>query len=37
MARASCGSIPLVTADGRGYVYTYHRLLTDLYLVEGLK
>jgi len=28
---------PLVTADGRGYVYTYHRLLTDLYLVAGLK
>jgi eukaryotic-like serine/threonine-protein kinase len=28
---------PLVTPDGRGYVYTYHRLLTDLYLAEGLK
>jgi hypothetical protein len=28
---------PLVTADGRAYVYTYHRRLTDLYLVEGLK
>jgi hypothetical protein len=28
---------PLLTADGRGYVYTYHRLLTDLYLVDGLK
>ena len=28
---------PLLTADGKGYVYTYHRLLTDLYLVDGLK
>jgi Tol biopolymer transport system component len=28
---------PLVTPDGRGYVYTYHRLLSDLYLVYGLK
>ena len=28
---------PLVTPDGRGYVYTYHRLLTDLYLVDGLE
>jgi hypothetical protein len=28
---------PLVTGDGRGYVYTYHRLLSDLYLVLGLK
>ena len=28
---------PLLTADGRGYVYTYHRLLTDLYLVDGLR
>lgn len=28
---------PLVTPDGRGYVYTYHRLLTDLYLAEGLR
>lgn len=28
---------PLVTSDGRGYVYTYHRVLSDLYLVEGLK
>jgi len=26
---------PLVTSDERGYVYTYHRLLTDLYLVDG--
>ena len=28
---------PLVTPDGRGYVYTYKRLLTDLYLAEGLR
>jgi hypothetical protein len=28
---------PLVTPDGRAYVYTYHRLLSDLYLVLGLK
>jgi DNA-binding winged helix-turn-helix (wHTH) protein/Tol biopolymer transport system component len=28
---------PMVTADGSAYVYTYHRLLTELYLVEGLK
>ena len=28
---------PLVTPDGSGYVYTYHRLLNDLYLVDGLK
>lgn len=28
---------PLITPDGRGYVYTCHRLLTDLYLVDGLK
>jgi len=28
---------PLVTPDGRGYVYTYHRHLTDLYLAEGLR
>jgi len=27
----------LVTPDGRGYVYTYHRVLSDLYLVDGLK
>jgi hypothetical protein len=27
---------PLITPDGRGYVYTYHRQLTDLYLVDGL-
>jgi hypothetical protein len=28
---------PLVTPDGRGYVYNYYRLLSDLYLVYGLK
>lgn len=28
---------PLVTPDGRGYVDTYHRVLSDLNLVEGLK
>ena len=26
-----------VTPDGRYYVYTYPRDLSDLYLVEGLK
>ncbi|HEY3123942.1 MAG TPA: hypothetical protein VGK70_07730, partial [Thermoanaerobaculia bacterium] len=25
------------TADGKSYVYTYNRILSDLYLVEGLK
>jgi DNA-binding winged helix-turn-helix (wHTH) protein/Tol biopolymer transport system component len=28
---------PLITPDGRGYVYNYYRRLTDLYLVEGLQ
>jgi DNA-binding winged helix-turn-helix (wHTH) protein/dipeptidyl aminopeptidase/acylaminoacyl peptidase len=28
---------PLVTGDGRSYVYTYHRALSDLYLVLGLR
>jgi hypothetical protein len=27
----------LVTPDGKNYVYTYRRILSDLYLVEGLK
>lgn len=27
----------LITPDGRFYVYTYRRVLSDLYLVEGLK
>lgn len=27
----------LLTRDGKAYVYSYRRLLTDLYLVEGLK
>ena len=26
-----------LTRDGKAYVYSYRRLLTDLYLVEGLK
>ena len=26
-----------VTRDGKAYVYSYRRMLTDLYLVEGLK
>lgn len=26
-----------ITADGKTYVYGYHRNLADLYLVEGLK
>jgi hypothetical protein len=25
------------TPDGKTYVYTYARILSDLYLVEGLK
>ncbi len=28
---------PLLTPDGRFYAYSYARLLSDLYLVEGLK
>jgi DNA-binding winged helix-turn-helix (wHTH) protein/dipeptidyl aminopeptidase/acylaminoacyl peptidase len=28
---------PLVTPDGRAYVYTYQRWLTDLYVVDGLE
>jgi WD40 repeat protein len=28
---------PRLTGDGTSYVYTYHRLLTDLYLVLGLR
>lgn len=27
----------LLTRDGRAYVYSYRRLLTDLHLVQGLK
>ena len=27
----------LVTADGKGYAYCYARLLSDLFIVEGLK
>ena len=27
----------LITADGKGYVYCYARLLSDLFIVEGLK
>jgi hypothetical protein len=27
----------LVSADGKSYVYGYRRILSDLYLVEGLK
>ena len=37
IAPASSGWTRSSPPDGRGYVYTYHRLLTDLYLVEGLK
>jgi len=25
----------VVTPDGRGYAYTWHRAVSDLYLVEG--
>jgi hypothetical protein len=25
----------VVTPDGRGYGYTWHRAVSDLYLVEG--
>jgi len=28
---------PLVTRDGRAYVYTYNRFLSDLYLVQGVR
>jgi hypothetical protein len=27
----------LATPDGSGYVYGYFRILSDMYLVEGLK
>jgi eukaryotic-like serine/threonine-protein kinase len=27
----------LLTPDGRSYVYTYHRLLSELFLVDGLR
>jgi hypothetical protein len=27
----------LMTTDAKTYVYGYHRALSDLYLVEGLK
>ena len=27
----------LITPDGKSYLYGYHRILSDLYLVEGLK
>src|SRR5271170_1349417 len=27
----------LITPDGKSYIYGYHRTLSDLYLVEGLK
>jgi Tol biopolymer transport system component len=30
-------SHPYVTPDGRAYVYNYSRVLSDLFLVEGLK
>jgi hypothetical protein len=26
-----------MTPDGASYIYGYHRTLSDLYLVEGLK
>ena len=33
-----CAFVSLVlTPDGKSYAYTYGRLLTDLYLVEGLR
>jgi hypothetical protein len=27
----------IVTAEGKTYVYGYHRILSDLYLIEGIK
>jgi hypothetical protein len=27
----------VMTPDGKTYVYGYHRILSDLYVVEGLK
>ena len=27
---------PLLASDGKSYTYTYNRLLSNLYLVEGL-
>ncbi len=29
--------IPILAPDGKSYVYSYRRILSDLYLVEGLK
>jgi hypothetical protein len=28
---------PILAADGKSYVYSYRRILSDLYLVEGLR
>ncbi len=30
-------SIIVMTPDGKGYVYSVRRVLSDLYVVEGLK
>jgi hypothetical protein len=30
-----CLSTLVVTPDGRGYGYSWHRAVSDLYLVEG--
>ena len=30
-------SPPAVAADGRTYVYSYNRILSDLFLAEGIK
>jgi hypothetical protein len=32
-----CMTHILLSADGRSYAYSYTRLLSDLYLVKGLK
>jgi hypothetical protein len=30
-------SMPMFSQDGNSYAYTYHRQLSDLYVVEGLR
>jgi hypothetical protein len=32
----SCGT-PVLSADGRGYAYTYRRVLNDLILASGFR
>ena len=36
-ARAEDLGFPIFSADFKSYVYTYIRIVSDLYVVEGLK